>query len=278
MPGRMRRRKVWRVRSSIVITILLGCPIEEAAADPWFSRADADQPRAMASHGMVKSELKSLARSTAQRNALPVEYFVRLISKESAFEPGSVSPAGALGIAQFMPATASERGLADPFDPVMSLSKSAEMLRDLRRRFGNLGLAAAAYNGGSGRVRSWLSGTGMLPTETRRYVLAITGRRAEDWLPARSRALYRPAYTGLSTSRAPVVERETMQGFELRLLREVTEAAPDKPGRSATLEPAKSKGRLAAVGKARQSVGRADGGLAAAEGALCPSCTIKARF
>jgi soluble lytic murein transglycosylase-like protein len=80
-----------------------------------------------------------------------------------------------------MPGTASERGLLDPFDPVQALPKSAEFLRELRTEFGNLGLAAAAYNAGPQRVRDWLAGRRTLPAETRNYVAAVTGISADDW-------------------------------------------------------------------------------------------------
>jgi hypothetical protein len=90
--------------------------------------------------------------------------------------------AGAQGIAQFMPKTADERGLADPFDPQAAIPKAAELLADLGRRFGNLGLAAAAYNAGPARVANWLGGHGSLPYETRSYVLSITEHPVEDWV------------------------------------------------------------------------------------------------
>jgi hypothetical protein len=80
-----------------------------------------------------------------------------------------------------MPRTAAERGLLDPFDPVQALPKSAEFLHELKGQFGNLGLAAAAYNAGPARVRAWLNGTSGLPAETRNYVAAITGISVEDW-------------------------------------------------------------------------------------------------
>src|SRR5215213_7552317 len=80
-----------------------------------------------------------------------------------------------------MPGTAAERGLGNPFDPEQAIPKSAELLADLRRRFGNLGLAAAAYNGGPARVEAWLEGRGGLPGETRNYVSLITGHAVEDW-------------------------------------------------------------------------------------------------
>jgi hypothetical protein len=112
---------------------------------------------------------------------LPLAFFTRLIWQESRFRPDAVSRAGARGIAQFMPRTAQWRGLADPHDPIESLHKSADYLRDLRTQFGNLGLAAAAYNGGSGRVAAWLKGRSKLPKETRDYVQIVTGVPADQW-------------------------------------------------------------------------------------------------
>jgi len=112
---------------------------------------------------------------------LPLEFFVRLIRQESNFNPYSVSHKGAQGIAQFMPGTARWRGLADPFEPLQALHESARWLRELREQFGNLGLAAAAYNAGPRRVQDWLAGRGPLPGETRAYVRIITGRDAEEW-------------------------------------------------------------------------------------------------
>jgi hypothetical protein len=80
-----------------------------------------------------------------------------------------------------MPGTATERRLANPFDPEQAIPEAAKLLSELQEQFGNLGLAAAAYNGGPARVRNWLEGRGGLPLETREYVLAITSRSAEDW-------------------------------------------------------------------------------------------------
>src|SRR5690348_9163635 len=82
--------------------------------------------------GSGGSGIKGLIESAAIRHDIPVWFFTRLIRQESAFNPQAVSPVGAMGIAQFMPATAAERGLADPFDPVQALPKSAELLKDLK--------------------------------------------------------------------------------------------------------------------------------------------------
>jgi len=119
--------------------------------------------------------------TAAMTNELPVDFFTRLIWQESRFKPDAVSPKGAQGIAQFMPATARLSGLEDPFNPLEAIAKSGQLLRDLRREFGNLGLAAAAYNAGSGRVRDWLGGVRPLPQETRAYVWLITGRTVDEW-------------------------------------------------------------------------------------------------
>ncbi len=135
-------------------------------------------------------EAMCLMIELAARSAnLPLEFFARVIWQESRFRPDAVGPMTrrgqrAQGIAQFMPGTASERGLLDPFNPVQALPKSAEFLAELREQFGNLGLAAAAYNAGPRRVQEWLAGTGGMPGETRNYVSAITGASVEDWAKA----------------------------------------------------------------------------------------------
>jgi hypothetical protein len=122
-----------------------------------------------------------LIDASAREKRLPVELFARLIWRESGFRNSAVSPKGAQGLAQFMPGTAAERGLADPFDPEQAIPHSASYLMDLRSQLGNFGLAAAAYNAGAGRVQAWMAGTRGLPDETRRYVIAITGLAAEGW-------------------------------------------------------------------------------------------------
>jgi hypothetical protein len=130
-----------------------------------------------------------LIESAARENRLPVAFLTRVVWRESSFRAGVVSPAGAEGIAQFMPQTARERGLADPFDPEQAIPEAARLLADLRRQFGGLGVAAAAYNAGSGRVASWLQGQGQLPAETRAYVRFVT----EDGAEAVSGSLLQPA-------------------------------------------------------------------------------------
>ncbi len=150
--------------------------VTAAAAFPSPARAEPS-----GGEETVEQALCRLIEGAAARQNIPVAFLTALIWQESSFRPNVISPAGAQGIAQFMPGTARERGLLNPFDPEQAVPASAGLLAELRDRFGNLGLAAAAYNGGPARVAAWLAGTGGLPFETRNYVLSITGREAEDW-------------------------------------------------------------------------------------------------
>ncbi len=125
--------------------------------------------------------LCAIVETAAMEEALPINFFTRLIWRESAFQPGTVSLAGARGVAQFMPHTASERRLDDPFDPAAAIPASAKFLAELAQRFGNLGLAAAAYNAGPTVVADWIAGHGSMPLETQDYVLAITEHALEEW-------------------------------------------------------------------------------------------------
>ncbi|MBB2961081.1 hypothetical protein FHU13_001460 [Methylobacterium sp. R2-1] len=140
---------------------------------------------------MSVSALSALIAQAALSTGVPSDFLLKLLKRESGLNPMAVSPKGALGIAQFMPGTAAERGLADPFDPVQAIPKAAELLRDLRQRYGNWTLAAAAYNAGPGRVDAWLSGRLDLPKETTDYVANISGVDTPSWTSA-----YRPAGSG----------------------------------------------------------------------------------
>jgi Transglycosylase SLT domain/SPOR domain len=158
-------------------------PPEDAANKP--SEKQAEKPADPDTREAVCLMIEAAARS----NNLPLEFFARVIWQESRFQSDAVGPITrngqrAQGIAQFMPGTANERRLLDPFDPVQALPKSAEFLSQLRSQFGNLGLAAAAYNAGPRRVQDWLAGTGSMPQETRHYVSSITGATVEEWQAA----------------------------------------------------------------------------------------------
>jgi hypothetical protein len=142
-----------------------------------------NQPAAQngAHHPPTADDICRALEQDAAENQLPVEFFARVIWQESRFNARAVSPKGAQGIAQFMPATADYRGLLDPFDPIEALKNSANYLQDLKNQFGNLGLAAAGYNAGPARVAAWLAGRRPLPAETRNYVAIITGWTVDEW-------------------------------------------------------------------------------------------------
>jgi hypothetical protein len=133
-----------------------------------------------------REEICSSLAEAIRSNDLPPHFFIRLLYQESSFRPYVISSAGALGIAQFMPETANERGLDNPFDPAQAIPASARLLRDLSRKFGNLGLAAAAYNAGPKRIQDWLANKGPLPQETQDYVRNITSWPAATWTGAQA--------------------------------------------------------------------------------------------
>ncbi len=122
----------------------------------------------------------TIAEQDAIKYGISPVYFVNQIQQESGFDPYAQSPAGAIGIAQFEPATAAAMGV-NPYDPVSSLDGAARFMASLSEEFnGNYAMALAAYNAGPGAVQNaeqscgggWLS---CLPAETQNYVSIIMG-------------------------------------------------------------------------------------------------------
>ncbi len=148
----------------------------------WPGTAHADPPGR--TRPVTVSRICDLIATQADRNGLPRDFFARLIWKESRFDAGAISPAGAEGIAQFMPGTARMRGLDDSFDIDQAIPASAKYLAELKIGFGNLGLAAAAYNAGESRIARWLSSGGFLPLETESYVLDVMGESVDKFSEA----------------------------------------------------------------------------------------------
>ncbi len=123
--------------------------------------------------GFVPVRFAPMLTRAAQRWNVSATLLAAQIYAESTFNPFARSRAGALGIAQFMPATAKAMGLNDPFDAEQAIDAQAHLMRDLLRRFGSVPLALAAYNAGPGRVAA----CGCIPDipETRGYVARILG-------------------------------------------------------------------------------------------------------
>nr|WP_325254068.1 lytic transglycosylase domain-containing protein [Amylibacter sp.] len=134
--------------------------------------------------GFIAFDTCQAIRDAAGLHKLDVHFFARLIWQESRFDPNALSPAGAQGVAQFMPGTARLRGLSSAYNPALAIDHSARYLSELTATYGNIGLAAVAYNGGERRAAEFIAKTGGLATETREYVEIITGQTAEDWRDA----------------------------------------------------------------------------------------------
>jgi hypothetical protein len=194
------------------------------------------------SRAMTRSSVCNVVASVARANDLPVPFFANLIWQESSFDSKTVSRAGAQGIAQFMPKTAAEFGLMNPFEPIEALHAAGRFLSQLRAQFGNLGLAAAAYNAGPGRVIDWMTRRKQLPGETRNYVLRITGKPADRWT---AHDVRRDPEARLMPARAPcveVAEEVAHQVKALRVTRLMVELAaatapqPSRPRHDTTLQ------------------------------------------
>ena len=168
------------------------------------------------SHALSQSGLCSAVVSVARANNLPIPFFANLIWQESNFDTKVVSRAGAQGIAQFMPKTAVEFGLINPFEPIHALNVAGRFVRELHEQFGNLGLAAMAYNAGPRRVINWVAKRGELPGETRNYVLKITGRPAEAWTSPQAKS---DPEIALMPAKAPCVEVAEAVKLQTRLVR-----------------------------------------------------------
>ena len=152
-------QKVRYLRALGCIVSLL-CSFAPAIAEDAgeATRSSIQKPADVARESDAREAMCLMIESAARASDLPLEFFARVIWQESRFRSDAIGPVTrsgqrAQGIAQFMPGTANERGLLDPFNPVQALPKSAEFLAELRDQFGKLGLAAAAYNAGPRRVQ-----------------------------------------------------------------------------------------------------------------------------
>ena len=130
---------------------------------------------------LPKSQYIAIAQQDASAAGISPDYFVRQINQESGFNPKAVSPAGAVGIAQFLPGTAAGLGV-NPWDPIQALRGAAQLMASYARNYGgDYAKALAAYNGGSGTVQYAVNACGAanwmncLPYETRHYIYVIMG-------------------------------------------------------------------------------------------------------
>lgn len=155
----------------------------QASAAPVVNHVQTSSLSSSLLHSTIasKNTYQDIAWQAAKHYGLNPDLFVRQINQESGFNPQAVSPAGAEGIAQFMPATAASMGV-NPWDPTSALYGAARLMARLKHEFpGHYGQALGAYNAGAGAVREAIRVGGgrwyfYLPAETRHYISAIMGR------------------------------------------------------------------------------------------------------
>ncbi|HEX4806989.1 MAG TPA: transglycosylase SLT domain-containing protein [Conexibacter sp.] len=156
--------------------------VQRYSWEPWHWGYALDAGSASVGYGgdgrgglppFVPARFAAPIAAAAQRWNVSAALLAAQLYAESGFSPFAVSPAGAQGIAQFMPGTARALGLADPFDAAKAIDAQAHLMRDLLRQLGSVPLALAAYNAGPGAVRA----CGCVPPypETQAYVARILG-------------------------------------------------------------------------------------------------------
>ena len=120
---------------------------------PW-----PDPPRIMAGlradcDALPKDKLDPLVQGAAQREGLDPQLVAAVIDRESAAKPCAISPKGAQGLMQLMPAVAGELGVKDAFDAKENIEAGSRLLKQLLTKYnGDVSLALGAYNAGSARV------------------------------------------------------------------------------------------------------------------------------
>jgi hypothetical protein len=147
----------------------------------WGGFSAIVSPRGQATASRLPtSPYVAVAQADATAAGIPADLFVRQINQESGFNPGALSPAGAEGIAQFMPQTAQGLGI-DPWNPTQALQAAANLMASYDRTYGgDYGKALAAYNAGSATLAGAMNRCGAqwfacLPAETQTYITIILG-------------------------------------------------------------------------------------------------------
>jgi soluble lytic murein transglycosylase-like protein len=169
---------------------LSGAPATSGTGSTDFASA---LQAATTAEGSDGGQYDALIEQAAARNGLDPALLHGLIEQESGFDPNAQSGAGAMGLTQLMPGTASSMGVANPLDPAESIEGGARYLSQLMGEFGgNAADALAAYNAGPGAVRQY---GGVPPySETQSYVSKVLGYAEAS----RQSGVSMPSATGVS--------------------------------------------------------------------------------
>jgi soluble lytic murein transglycosylase-like protein len=149
----------------------------QAAAGSAIGR---DSPSGTSCSPLSESEIDKMINEVSQTEHIDAAILREVARQESRLRPCAVSPKGAEGLMQLMPATQAQLQVRDPFDARQSLEAGAKLLKQLLDRYhGDLSLALSAYNAGAGKVDR----SGGIPniTETKNYVAAILGHLITIW-------------------------------------------------------------------------------------------------
>jgi hypothetical protein len=146
-------------------------PVAGQNVDKIYSRM---QPTLLEPDNASRSDIEKMIDQVAEKVSLAPELIHAVVAAESDFQPHAVSPVGAQGLMQLMPATAAELGVQDSFDPRQNLLGGSQYLKQLLNKYdGDLDSALAAYNWGQGNVDR--KGLAQMPQETRDYLARVKG-------------------------------------------------------------------------------------------------------
>ncbi len=136
------------------------------------------QPTLLEPSPLQRSEIEQMIDRVAEKVSLAPELIRSVVAVESDFDPQAVSPVGAQGLMQLMPATADDLGVENSFDPQQNLLGGSRYLKQLLNKYdGDLDRALAAYNWGQGNVDR--KGLEQMPKETQDYLAKVKTRLVE---------------------------------------------------------------------------------------------------
>ena len=159
------------------VEAVMGKPATPAA--PFFTVPWVETPTSSAApppcDPMPAADLDKLVEQNSEQQGVKAELIRAVIAQESGARPCAVSPKGAQGIMQLMPATSDQFGVKDPFDPKQNVEAGTKLLKQLLTKYNSdVKLALAAYNAGEGRVDKD-GGVPQIP-ETQNYVTDIQAK------------------------------------------------------------------------------------------------------